>query len=160
MEPINQVDVQEEKPVRGYLSAAMSCKCPRCRQGDLFQYPVNMLYKNNLAMNKQCPVCSQPTEMEVGFYFGTGYVSYAISIALTVTTFAIWWISIGISATDNRIWYWLISNAALLLLLQPWLMRFSRSLWLSWFVKYEPRWRYDKPVDVSERTNREQSNNW
>jgi len=40
------------------------------------------------------------------------------------------------------------------------LMRFSRSLWISWFVKYDPNWKQNQPVDVSERTNAEQANNW
>ena len=33
-------------------------------------------------MNKECPVCGQPTEIEVGFYYGTGYVSYVLSILI------------------------------------------------------------------------------
>ena len=160
MEPITNNPSKGEKPVRSYFSATLACKCPRCRQGNLFQYPVNWLYKNNLTMHKNCPVCGQPTEMEVGFYFGTGYVSYAITIAFTITSFILWLILIGISSTDNRIWYWLVINAFILLLIQPWLMRVSRSLWLSWFVKYNPFWRTEKPDDVSERLNNEQSNNW
>ena len=34
-------------------------------------------------MNKECPVCGQPTEIEVGFYYGTSYVSYALTVALS-----------------------------------------------------------------------------
>jgi hypothetical protein len=32
-------------------------------------------------------------------------------------------------------------NAFLLIALQPILMRLSRTLWLSWFVKYDPFWK-------------------
>ena len=28
---------------------------------------------------------------------------------------------------------------------QPWLMRFSRSLWISWFVRYDPGWEKNEP---------------
>jgi len=88
-------------------------------------------------MYDHCNICNQPTEIEVGFYYGTGYVSYALTVAITVATFIAWWVLIGIGLNDNRIFWWLGMNAALLILLQPLLMRLSRSLWISWFVKYD-----------------------
>jgi len=39
------------------------------------------------------------------------------------------------------------------------LMRFSRSLWLSWFVKYDPDWEKERPDDP-ERIVKEQMGNW
>ncbi len=91
-----------------------------------------------MKMNEHCPACGQATEIEVGFYYGTGYVSYALAIAFSVATFIAWWVLIGFSINDNRIFWWLGINTALLLLLQPPIMRLSRTLWLSWFVKYNP----------------------
>ena len=44
-------------------------------------------------------------------------------------------------------------------LLQPLLMRFSRTLWLSWFVKYDAHWK-EKEVNSYERIVKEQMNNW
>jgi len=111
-------------------------------------------------MNKHCPVCGQPTEIEVGFYYGTGYVSYILAIILSVTSLIAWWFIIGFSLNDNRFFYWIAFNAVLLIVLQPWLMRLSRSLWISWFVKYDPYWKQHQPEDVSERLNEEQANNW
>ena len=111
-------------------------------------------------MNKECPVCGQPTEIEVGFYYGTSYVSYAMAIAFSVATLIIWYFTIGLSTSDNRFFYWLAVNGFLLVVLQPWLMRLSRSLWISWFVSFDPEWKENKPEDVSERLNKEQANNW
>jgi len=111
-------------------------------------------------MNKNCPVCGQPAEIEVGFYYGTSYVSYALTVALSVATLIAWYVIIGMSTSDNRFFYWLGFNAVFLVLLQPWLMRVSRSLWISWFVRYDPYWKEHKPEDVSERLNADQANNW
>lgn len=111
-------------------------------------------------MNKTCPVCGQATEIEVGFYYGTSYVSYALTVALSVGTLIAWWLTIGLSTEDNRFFYWLGFNAVFLVALQPWLMRLSRSLWISWFVRHDPDWQQHQPVDVSERLNTEQANNW
>jgi hypothetical protein len=96
----------------------------------------------------------------VGFYYGTSYVSYALTVGLTIMSLGIWWLTIGLSTEDNRFIYWLIFNAVALILLQPWLMRLSRSLWISWFVRYDPEWKAHKPRDVSERMNEEQGANW
>jgi hypothetical protein len=110
-------------------------------------------------MNQHCPVCGQPTEIEVGFYYGTGYVSYAITVAFSLFTFSLWWLIIGFSLDDNRLFWWIGINAALMILLQPVFMRLSRSLWLSWFVKYEPDWR-NKKIVAPERIVKEQMDNW
>jgi uncharacterized protein (DUF983 family) len=152
--------MSEKKVNRGYLSSTFSCRCPRCREGKLFQFPVSIGMKKNMQMNKTCPVCGQPTEIEVGFYYGTSYVSYAMSIALSVASLIAWWVIIGLSTNDSRFFIWLGFNSVLLLVLQPWLMRLSRSIWISWFVKYDPHWREHQPIDVSERMNADQANNW
>ena len=145
---------------RGYFSATIGCRCPRCREGKLFKYPVTFRFKRNMEMNKQCPVCGQATEIEVGFYYGTSYVSYALTVALSVASLIAWWLIIGLSTEDNRFFIWVGVNAVFLLLLQPWLMRLSRSLWISWFVRYDPEWEMHQPEDVSERMNSDQANNW
>ena len=146
---------------RGYLSSSLQCKCPRCREGDLFKNPLRFTLKGNLEMHATCTVCGQPTEIEVGFYYGTGYVSYALTVALTVSTLVAWWVLIGFSTEDNRFFWWLGSNAVLLILLQPWLMRISRSLWISWFVSYDPDWSsHELSESDFERVNKDQSGNW
>lgn len=147
----------EKKP--GYFSSVFGCHCPRCREGKLFQHPISIKLKKNMLMNKTCPLCGQPTEIEVGFYYGTSYVSYAMTVFLSVISLMIWWLTIGLSVDDNRFFYWLAINSVLLILLQPWLMRLSRSIWISWFVKYDPDWKNNKLEDF-ERIIPNEMNNW
>jgi hypothetical protein len=145
-----------------YLVSALSNKCPRCREGELFVNKSAYSFKGSTTqMNETCPVCNQPTEIEVGFYYGTGYVSYALSVALTVSTFVAWKVLIGLTfdIDDNRIFYWLGTNILILLLVQKPMMRLARSLWLSWFVPYEPNWK-TKPLKAPERVNKDQFANW
>jgi uncharacterized protein (DUF983 family) len=151
--------MEKGKPKRGYLSTVVSCRCPRCREGNLFKNPLSISLKKNMAMYEKCPVCGQATDIEIGFYYGTGYVSYLVALFITVVCFLLWWIIIGFSFTDNRFIYWIIFNSVLLIVLQPWLMRFSRSLWISWFVRYDPDWKINKPIDP-ERIVEGQMNNW
>ncbi len=152
-------EINKTRPRRSYLSTVFGCYCPRCRAGKLFRNNLTFRLKRNMEMNTLCPVCSQPTDIEVGFYYGTGYVSYIAALVLSGLSFILWWIVIGFSFSDNRFVYWITFNAVLLIFLQPWLMRFSRSLWLSWFVRYDPDWEIAKPNDL-ERINETQMNNW
>jgi uncharacterized protein (DUF983 family) len=145
---------------RGYLRSSLGCYCPRCREGKLFKNPITLRFKKNMEMPKNCTVCGQATELEVGFYYGTSYVSYAMTVAMSVASLIAWWVIIGLSTDDNRFYYWMGFNAVLLLCLQPLLMRLSRSFWISWFVSYDPDWKDHQPEDVSERLNPDQANNW
>ncbi len=110
-------------------------------------------------MNTDCPVCGQPTEIEVGFYYGTSYVSYALTVGFSVFTFVAWWVLIGFSLYDNRIFYWLGVNAFLLIAMQPIFMRLSRSFWLSWFVSFNANWKKEQ-AEKYERVIKEQMGNW
>ena len=150
---------KEERPHRSYVSTVLGCYCPRCREGKLFKNPVSLRMKKNMEMYDHCPVCDQVTDIEVGFYYGTGYVSYLIAIFLTVISCLIWFLTIGFSFKDKRFVIWIVCNSVFLLALQPWMMRFSRSLWLSFFVPYDPDWEHTKPAEP-ERINKDQMHNW
>ena len=122
------------KPLQ-YLIAVFTNKCPRCRKGYLYKTTNPYNLKQNTRMNEHCPVCGQPTDLEVGFYYGTGYVSYALSLMFLAISFILWKVFIGLTfdIDDNRIIYWMIISIGLLILCQPLIMRLSRTLWLSWF---------------------------
>lgn len=150
-----------EKASRSYMTSVISCRCPRCREGKLFKYPARPFrFKRSMQMNKHCPVCGQVTDLEVGFYYGTSYVSYALGILLSVLSLILWYLIVGLSINDNRFFYWLAANSVALILIQPWLMQLSRSLWISWFVKYDADWKINQPNDFLERQNSEHANNW
>lgn len=133
------------KPTPNYFWSIFTKKCPRCRRGRMFKnanaykkLSVNYM----LDMPEKCEVCGQHYDMEPGFWYGTGYVSYAIAVAISVASFVAWWVLVGVSSTDNRIFYWLGLHILLLILLQPWLMRLSRVIYTRFFVSYDPD--YDK----------------
>ncbi|HVX52466.1 MAG TPA: DUF983 domain-containing protein [Chitinophagaceae bacterium] len=129
---------KEKNPT--FIASLFKTTCPHCRQGHMF-ISRKIYAKNFLQMPETCPVCGQRMEIERGFYYGTGYVSYAITVALSVATFIAWWVLIGFSLNDNRVFWWLGINAALLVVLQPWLMRLSRRVWLGFFVRYDANWK-------------------
>lgn len=141
------------------LTSIVKCKCARCRQGDMFADKNPYHLKSTMKMYEKCETCGQAFNLEVGFYYGAGYSSYAISIAVSVFSFIVYALTIGISINDSRFLYWIIINAVLLVVLQPIIMRIARSMWLAIFVSYDKDWRTNA-AQAPERTNNTHKNNW
>ena len=128
-----------------YFLSLFSMKCTRCRRGKLFRSNNPWKRKETFNMNETCPVCQQKFDMEPGFWYGTAYVSYVLTVAFSVTTFIAWWVIIGLSTEDYRVFWWLGTNGILLIVLQPWIIRLSRTMWLSFFVKYDKDYKTNPP---------------
>jgi uncharacterized protein (DUF983 family) len=141
---------EKQKNEPGYFRSLLHHKCSRCRTGDMFRVRSSYNLKQFMKMFDKCPVCGQDLEMEVGFYYGTSYVSYALTVALSVATCVAWWVLIGFSTNDSRFSWWMGCNMIALLVAQPYLMRLSRAIWLSIFVKYNANWRIERAA-VPER---------
>ena len=126
-----------------FLKNLFSFKCPRCHEGDLF---VNKWhnFSNGNKMVECCSVCGQRTELEPGFYHGTGYVSYALTVGFSIVTFVIWEIATGYTFKNIEIFWWFPINVCALLLMQPWLMRLSRIIWLTAFYKGDDKYHENK----------------
>ncbi len=140
------------KPKPGFLWSILTMRCPRCRRGGMFKNnnPYKKLSLKHIFfdMYEHCPVCRQKFDLEVGFWYGTGYVSYALTVLLSGITFLAWWAAIGVSTDDNRIFYWLIFNTVVIVVLQPWLMRLSRAVYIYFFIKYNESYESTSAVEL------------
>lgn len=141
----------KKKPKPNFFWSILTMRCPRCRRGPMFRNS-NPYKKFSLKyifdMPEHCPVCGQKYDLEVGFWYGTGYVSYALTVLLSGITFLAWWALIGISTDDNRILYWLLFNTIVIIVLQPWLMRLSRAVYLYFFVTYDENYETTPTVEL------------
>lgn len=114
------------------LYSILNLKCPKCHEGDLF------LHKNHYNLSKmdkmpdRCPNCDLKYWPEPGFYYGAMYVSYALTIALSVAVFVL----MNVFWVFDILWY-LGINSVLILLLFPPIFRYSRAVWINFFVKYK-----------------------
>lgn len=84
-------------------------------------------------MHDACPNCGQPYEIEPNFYYGAMYASYALAVAVFVAVLVILTLF-----GRNEIDILLISYFVTMIVLSPVLFRLSRSLWIHFFVKYDP----------------------
>lgn len=120
-------------------------RCPRCRKARMFVNNSSYNFKQTLHMHEECPECKQAFDMEPGFWWGTAYVSYALAVAFSASTFIIWYVFIGFGLNDNRVFWWIAINAILLIVIQPWMMRISRTIYIYFFIRYDRNYKTTTP---------------
>lgn len=121
---------------RGLLSAMLQAKCPRCRDGNMFQFPLINFAKFS-SMHQTCSQCHQKFEVEPGFFIGAMYISYAMSVGLLLTTGLVLYYLFD----DPELWIYLIAVTSLVIVFLPFIFRYSRVLYLYWFggVNYQQK---------------------
>ena len=107
-------------------------KCPRCHTGDL--YPTgSWSFKQPFTMHHHCPVCQQKYELESGFYWGSMYVSYALSGGWMLGSFGFCFFLLGLSAITS-----LVVATVGVFGLYVLIFRTARAIWINFFVSYDP----------------------
>ncbi len=107
--------------------------CPKCNEGRFFVTNNPYDLKRFDKINEACAYCGESFLREPGFYIGAMYVSYALSVALVITSFIGFVVLLDLEI--NMVLAVLIPS---ILLLLPILFRTARIIWLNIFVKYDP----------------------
>lgn len=110
---------------RSRLSSMVACRCPQCRQGEMFTHAPYDL-KKFAKMRTECPVCDQDFKIEPGFYFGASYFSYGINVTIIMTFVIIFFAFFN----DYPLWYLFVAIFTPILLLVPVTFRVARSFML------------------------------
>jgi hypothetical protein len=84
-------------------------------------------------MRPACECCGQTFEPETGFYYGSMYVSYGLTILISILVFIPTFFLM-----DMDILTYILVNSIILIVLMPYTFRVSRVLWLNSFVHYDP----------------------
>ena len=129
--------MNDHKNAPSLILSVVNNKCPHCRKGNMFTEKNPFKLSKTLDMHKNCPNCGGDLMPEPGFYFGTGYISYGLSVALFVAWFIAYYVFFGVSIYDNSLFYYVGSAIALVIITQPLMMRLSRSIWIAIFEKYK-----------------------
>jgi uncharacterized protein (DUF983 family) len=114
------------------LYSMLWMKCPRCHSHDLFETPTYS-FRNFFGMPDNCPKCGQKFSLEVGFYFGAMYVSYGVCVAYGVALF----VALTVLYPSFSLHFYMISLLITLIMLWPAIFRFSRAIWINFFVDYD-----------------------
>ncbi|QQR99161.1 MAG: DUF983 domain-containing protein [Sphingobacteriales bacterium] len=107
------------------LKAIVACKCPKCKEGNLFVNPNPYVFKDLDKMYDNCPKCNFDLRNETGFYWFSMYISYILSTAITIANFVVFGLLFGFL---EHIVTFIIINAIILIILLPFIFRWSRIL--------------------------------
>lgn len=108
--------------------------CPKCGEGNFFTTKNPYDLRNFDKINPKCSYCEESFLREPGFYVGAMYISYALSVALTVSFFVVFVLFLNIDI--NYVLGALIPTIVFLL---PVLFRTARIIWINIFVKYDDK---------------------
>jgi len=114
------------------LYSILTGSCPKCHEESMYlnENPYNLMeiYK----MHENCSHCKTKYKIEPSFFYGAMYVSYAVGIAFAVAAFIISYIFFS---SDLKTAFIVIIISQILLM--PFTMRVSRSIWINFFIHYD-----------------------
>ena len=107
-------------------------KCPRCHDGDFFEFPFTFHPKKITRLHNNCPNCDLKYMIEPSFFYGAMYVNYGITVGLSIITFLLAKLVLLLTLLQSFGVIFIV-----LLLLAPLNLRLSRILWINMFVKFD-----------------------
>ena len=115
------------------LYSILKNKCPRCHEGSFWPNPPlkNLIYNKGL-LNNNCFYCGFKFEIELGFWYGAMYISYALGVLLILITWLFQTIFFPLINIINLIIFIMLS----IILFCPYNFFFSRLIWINIFVSF------------------------
>lgn len=111
--------------------AILSHRCPRCREGRLFETGV-FSFSKPFHMPGFCSACKQNYYPEPAFYYGSMFISYIITAFYCLGFMGVCILLFDISVEGA---FGLL--AVTLLILYVWFFRTARSVWIHINVRYD-----------------------
>lgn len=108
-------------------------KCPKCHEGDFMEEKNMFNLRKAFKMNVNCSKCNLKYMMEPSFYYGAMYVTYGLTVGISIVTFIIATLLFNLSLLQS-----FIPIVVVLVLTAPISLRFSRIIWINIFVHYKP----------------------
>jgi len=106
------------------LTNILMCKCPHCGKEDMFLHSAFDIF-NFVKMRPKCDNCQANFHPEPGFYLGAMYISYVINSFIFLFTALILTFYF-----DKSLLFTITSVLVLAVLLLPYTLRMSRTMWL------------------------------
>jgi len=117
-------------------------KCPRCQKGDFLEekniFKINKAFK----VKECCSNCGLKYMREPSFYYGAMYVNYGLSVAVAIVTFIISYFVFDLTLRQS-----FIPILITILLTAPFIARWSRIIWINFFVCYDANYQNISDTD-------------
>jgi uncharacterized protein (DUF983 family) len=112
-------------------------KCPKCHTGSFWasDNPFKNMFFSTENSCKTCENCSLDYELETGFWYGSMYVGYAISVAVMLLFWSLTTFLFSTLTIFNEILIIVIA----IILVSPLNYHVSRLIWINFFINYSKR---------------------
>jgi uncharacterized protein (DUF983 family) len=112
-------------------------KCPKCHVGKFWasDNPFKNMFFSTENSCKTCENCSLDYELETGFWYGSMYVGYAISVAVMLLFWSLTTFLFSTITIFNEILIIVIA----IILVSPLNYHVSRLIWINFFINYSKR---------------------
>jgi len=91
-------------------------------------------FKSAFKMNTNCSHCGLKYMMEPSFFYGAMYVTYALTVAISIITFIISTLMFNLNLIES-----FIPIVVVLILTAPFSLRLSRIIWINIFVHFDKK---------------------
>ncbi len=118
------------------LNSILTGSCPRCQNESMYSDKNPLHFSKILQMNEKCSHCGLQYQIEPSFFYGAMYVSYALNVALSIAVFVIAYIFFHSSIKTSFIAI-ILANIVLF----PFVLRWSRNIYINLFVKYDKKYK-------------------
>jgi len=123
------------------LYSVFKNKCPKCNEGDFFEDNNPLHLKKVMKMNIYCSHCGFKYEIEPSFFYGAMYISYGLTVGLSIITFIILYL-IGLGLL-----YIFIGIFIALILFTPFTLRLARLIYSNIFISYDPSYQNEEGLE-------------
>ncbi|RDI51392.1 DUF983 domain-containing protein [Flavobacterium glaciei] len=116
------------------LYSILTGTCPKCQNESMYLEKNPFHFNKILKMHENCSHCNLKYQIEPSFFYGAMYVSYGLNVAIGTATFVI---SFVIFESSLKVAF--IAIIASLIVLFPFVLRWSRNIYINMFVSYDPK---------------------
>ncbi|WPR71754.1 DUF983 domain-containing protein [Flavobacterium sp. NG2] len=114
------------------LNSILTGTCPKCQNESMYQDKNPLHLSNVLKMNEDCSHCGLHYQIEPSFFYGAMYVSYGLNVAIGIGSFIISYVILDATIKTS-----FLAIIITLILLGPFVLRWSRNIYINMFVSYD-----------------------
>ncbi len=116
------------------LYSILTGTCPKCQNESMYLDKNPLHFNKILKMHENCSHCGLKYQIEPSFFYGAMYVSYGLNVAVGIAAFLISFVIF-----DSSLKVAFIAIIASLIVLFPFVLRWSRNIYINMFVSYDPK---------------------
>jgi uncharacterized protein (DUF983 family) len=116
------------------LYSILTGTCPKCQNESMYASKINLNLFKILKMHDNCTHCGLKYQIEPSFFYGAMYVSYGLNVAFGIAVFILTTFFFNLPLKFS-----FMTIIIGIILLQPFVLRWSRNIYINFFISYDSK---------------------